>query len=319
MLQQELELSLSPRNKATLQEASEIYDCGHNKFRCGAEVPLLGDNFMDLSVRLRMDYLTRQDFLDNKLPESLRKRLIQYAQTLKGNNYDLTRWHVWLEIDTSAGVVDRSGLFVHIVDKTLFSLAMNFLDNQRQEYVKSFLTMHPLFLRNILYLGLMYSRMDMPLKVISQLIPYDFDLKIRDMEQIVGKALPADLKDVIKRLYRANYIGCNAAIEIMPDGVLGNIAGLEIVFTEATVERLREIIMEPAVGELWEALLRYGVLDERYKRLSKVTLLKKTIINGEKTVFLSYLSHIKLSWDKDGLLPVKAYIGADFNHRRTEI
>lgn len=181
-----------------------------------------------------------------------------------------------------------------------------------QNAVNDVLVKCPKLRKHLKMLGIMFSRENTPVKLNFD-IPADVYWDgLKEIQVLLDSVMPMDLCSVVEKLCKDRYMDCSFAVDVFEDGSINPVGGMELSVHEYTVERQNVLIYSPEVSRLWDKLCKYQVVDERYLRLRNITKAKRINFEDAQILYISYLSHIKIRWGKDGLLPVKAYLGADF-------
>lgn len=299
-----------------LKAVSEAYDIPNYNISYGAEVQLLGNAGVDLSVQYYGADFLYNNPLGNKALKPAGEKFSNYARALNTNLPDLiNHCRFYLEADTASGSIDEYALFFTIAGTAADELLSSLLTDNNAEHhietVKKILTQVNSKLELFL-IGFMNSREKKPLRLVFVNPENDVEQFIQGMKQIFP-TLPADLEDKLTELANLQLFNFMLNIDVMPDGSFGDTIGIDALF-DSILPKEQEFISKSSQYEKTISLLKaWNLADERVDTLSKCIQLLTINTQEDTYQLLSALSHFKLRWKDGNLLPAKAYIWLKFD------
>lgn len=116
------------------------------------------------------------------------------------------------------------------------------------------------------------------------------------------------MQDLVE-LSNFDFLDCYLDIDIMPDGSIGDIMGIEVVLGVQSIEGQHEMLHSKEFAEFIFFLQKINVIDERIVCFADCIFyanLPQTLDSQE--VLVSMLSHFKLRYKQGKRLPAKVYL-----------
>lgn len=299
-----------------LKSVSEAYNIPNYNISYGAEIQLLGNAGVDLSVQYYgVDFLYNNP-LENQLLKPAGVKFCNYARAINTNFSSLiNHCRFYLEADTASGSIDEYALFFTIAGTAANVLLPSLLtDNNAATNIdvvkKIFTQINPEL--EIFLIGFMNSREKKPLRLVLVNPKNDTELFIQGIKKIFP-TLPSDLEDKLTELAKLQLFHFMLNIDVMPDGTLGDTIGVDVLF-DSILPKEQERISKSSQYEKTVSMLKaWNLADERIDTLSKCIQLLTINTQEDTYQLLSALSHFKLRWKDGKLLPAKAYIWLKFD------
>lgn len=290
---------------AVCQNYTPVQDVGVG--RLAVECSLLGEPGIDLSVTYPVAKFTPGCLQPSfKYIEELCAVYLESFPKQKSNR------HFCLETDVHSGAVEKSALFLPVekhIDKSIFQKAgiveqgnavINFLTTRASSYRPN-------------WIGFMLSRPDTPIRVALRGHPKaELTATLDYLESLGGFTIDAVLRNSVLELCK--IYGCDlfVDIDIMPNGRLGPVLGLELLLPVTKFVHQLLIITSPPAQSFMKRLVELGLADKRIYA-TKECIWDEVIM--QKVIFVSRISHFKLRWYNGLPMPAKVYLGAAFAER----
>ena len=303
-------------NPATILEAAKDFQLANpvDMQQSLLEIPLLGTAYTDISFSYSLHNLHNNFF--NSTPGKKIQPLFQYLQMLLPADNS-----VYVELDTGNGNQEIPAVFFDCTDcvETVFSKlwikgseppqwakAQEIVNNLPQDW-------------QLLYLGLMPSRPDSPLKLIFTKISVNdqhLPCSIEDIETLLKNIqhspLTKSMKEQLQYLINLNFREITVSLNLMPDNQYDSRLGFEVFVPEEGLDPEKNLESERG-KKLLGALTDWQIADERVYLLQECCdiFFPPQAPNCAESQIQAFLNHIKLQWDKDKALPAKAYVACN--------
>ena len=290
-----------------------LYDIYPHAFEYCAEVPLKGAPGMDLSCRYpAAKFLQSNPLKDNKL-KSCGDFFHSFAVEQHKLLPEITPLsYCYLETDTASGVSNKTALFLNIAGKLVPNLLPKVMQWQQREDVLEKVNAYLQQVKpqaGLWYIGFMNSRKETPLRLVLHSLNRR-PIELLDIAARLGKVQAVEqMKEFAGLLAQTGLCSFFLDVDVMPDGSLGDTVGLEVLLPKPMPEQQKELLRLPEFKKFFALLQAQGAADARLDLLTDCLFSREAPDKfQEPYVLLSKLSHIKLSWQQEKLLPAKAYL-----------
>lgn len=295
-------------------QAAEMYDNGQPFLFFFAEIPLLGVPGVDLSVEYNLsDFLQGNALADTPVAKQ-GEFLVSYARLLQEQQPEiLEHCHTFLEADSSKGKINKVAQFINLpgaVAKAYLAPVLEWKGMQeRQGAIENTLdALQPDL--ELWQIGFMESRQENPVRL-------DFHTTESGLEGLIAGAKRLGLKDFVQAAepilneIAALEICDDYAfdVDIMPDGSLGDIIGVELKPKELYPVLQKKLLQSKDFARLKQLLTEQGMADERLELLPNCIFGESLNHPAMQAFYVySYLSHIKLVWKAGKPMAAKTYL-----------
>lgn len=299
-----------------LKTAAELYSIPNYNISYGAEVRLLGEAGVDLSVQYYGTDFAYNNPLENTQLEAAGSKFHNYAKALNENYPNLlSRCRFYLESDTASGNSEDYALFYSIAgsaaDTLLPSLLVDNNTSEVEEVVLEFrATVKPQL--ELWLVGFMNSREKKPLRLVFVNPQNSIDQFIMGIKKLYPE-LPSDFEDKLHTVANLNIFNFMLNIDVMPDGSLGNTIGIDLLFETLLPTNQQKLLSSSECKKFISLLNEWEIADSRVDLVPNCVQLLNIDTQKETYQLLSALSHFKLRWQENKLLPAKAYIWLKFD------
>lgn len=286
---------------------------GVNVLQTLVEVPLLGAPCADISFGF-----DTQDFRTNYFNSEAGRRiqpLFHYCSLLVEESNPL-----FIEIDTSRhnpvpGIFLDCLKFGEVIFDRLWQKGA---EPPQWNRVRN-LTRNLPDLWQLLYMGFMPNRQDIPLKLIFVRLDQENEYLPNipeDVEALLTYlghgSLPQDAQEKLNALKDLGFNKITLSMEMLPDGSFGPILGTEIFLPE-DLETPQELLNTEGGQKLLRRLQDWQLADGRAERLANccgIFFPPKNLQCMESQIQV-FPNHIKLRWQEGRPLPAKAYLSVN--------
>lgn len=277
-----------------------------------AEFPLKGKSGLDLSVQYTAKDFTNGNKLVNLELEAYNILFTKYAASLaKNNQHILPLAGIYLETDSFSGTKGNPSVFVNLAGNFVEPELLKLLELQglqRFQEPLEMLLMQGEGVVNPWQFGFMYSRKPFSIRVVLSLVNKKTREILNLLERIGFKNIPYEDLQAISQIIEAKDIGILLDFDIMEDGSVGTVLGLEISPVTDHFDKQQVWFSDDSYKKLELYLVDNDLADSRMSLLPQLVFAKD--IRNTKNNFLamvSILSHIKLQWQLGQRKIPKAY------------
>ena len=276
-----------------------------------AEAPLLGDIGVDLSAQYPAICFTQGNPLRNSKLREQGRFFQGYVDALKQVIPKvIPNCHVYLETDTGSGSQETS-CFVNLYGDIGRELIPQMLRLQGMEHLSSAIERY-LKLADpdlgIWHLGFMLGRAKPIVRLVLCTMKDKADIKgavLRLDEKLWNK----EIEEILENLDSANQFNKIDDIDILPDGSLGNMLGLEFNMKTERPEKQAEMFRSEDFEQFIQKMKQKGMADERLDGIRDALFWGAAPDKHQCHYYMcSQLSHFKLRWENGKALPAKVYL-----------
>ena len=304
-------------NKDHVRNMAAVYDIAPVRLRYFAEMPLLGRPGVDLSVEYPLLLFRAGNPLQHQAVRQWGEFFCKLENRLQQLNparaNDLV---AYLEADTSRDGSGKSAAFVNLSGRLAGILLPELLNWQgltdRLTGIQRIIDKVDGFLVPW-HFGFMRSREEEPFRLTLHRYHNDTDL-LSDIFQAADKLglehFTGSVSSQLKALDSLGLTEYMLDIDIMPDGCIGDTIGIELHPVTAVLPgQQRTLVRREQFRKLTGLLKKWGIADERLDILPDcLWSMDAPDITQAPYNMISYLSHLKLKWQKDRFCPAKIYL-----------
>lgn len=291
--------------------AAGIYEAQNTMVTYGAEAPLLGDPGIDLSVEYYAENFIEGNPLVNSATKEQGQLFYDYVQELLTLAPGVIRnCCLYLEADTASGDTAQTSCFVNMAGELIPKLLPGELARQGAEPLLEPVSQLLAKCKGNLGLwlvGFMKSREATPVRL-SLMEKADGKL-LEGLKALFGARLPKDFAEKLQALEDLGIFRFMVDVDVLPDGSLGDTIGLEFTTLKMMPAEQVMLMKEEPYQKMVALLKEWGVADER------LDCLPSCIWSGPAPDkfqapynMYSRLSHFKLRWRGEKMLPCKVYL-----------
>ncbi len=282
------------------------------------EIPLLGEPCADISFSY-----DSKDFRTNYFNSEAGRRiqpLFQYCSLLINDSNPL-----FVEIDTSRHN-PVPGIFLDCLkygDVIFERLWQKGAEPAQWNRVRTLIRNLP-GLWQLLYVGFMPNRQDIPLKLIFVRLDRENNYLPNSPEDIKAlldylghEPLPRDAREKLNALKNLGFDKITVSMDMLPNGSFGPVLGTEIFLLE-DLDTPQELLNTEEGKKLIQQLHDWGLADGRTEQLSRCCGIFFPPRNFQcmESQFQVFPNHIKLRWQDGRPLPAKAYLSVNSYFRQ---
>lgn len=298
-----------------LEYTAMVYNSKSYQATYGAEAQLLGESGCDLSVEYPAHCFTNGNPLIHRALQKQGDLLHQYVRDLKQYVPGFIPYcDLYLETDTASGSSSVPSCFVKVAHNSDAAVITNLLKNQGytclQKPLEDLLKVIQDY--GVVYiLGFMNSRPQCPLRVTLIAKDDKYENLIEVVKILYKDKTPADFAEKLSQLIDLKVFHFALDIELLADGSLGDTIGLQFTTLEVEPRLQYRLISQEPYQNMLQLLQSWQIADERVNAVANC--LWEGNVNSpnfeEQPYHLqSRISHFKLRWHKNKLLPGKVYL-----------
>ena len=289
------------------------YELSSGDYSYCAEMPLMGNAGIDLSVQYSAaDFFEGKHFLSAEMKD-YDKLFSDYARVLAKDNQQILPFAMlYLEADTFSGDDRNAGIFFNLSGTFVKPVLPKILRLQGlSDYEEKLFDVLDISQEVLVpwQFGFMYSRKDFSVRLVCYLTKDGWYKLPELMDKLGYEKFPKADFDCLKELVVREDTGTLFNIDIMEDGSLGDVIGLEISSLPTRIYEQQRWMEGAAVQYLNGLLKKWDIADARVDMIRDcifhVGFQKKDMQAFEVT---SGFSHFKLRWKKGRRLPAKVYL-----------
>ena len=304
-------------NKEHVRDMAAIYDIAPVRLRYFAEIPLIGKPGVDLSVEYPLILFRDGNPLHhpavNQWGEFFYKLESRLQQLNPARADDLV---AYLEADTSRDGSGKSAAFVNLSGRLAEILLPELLEWQG-------MTERLTGIQKIIdkvdgllvpwHFGFMRSRKELPFRLTLHRYNNDSNLVLNLFRAVRKLELFSFVDTASEKIRDLDSLGLTEYmldIDIMPDGSIGDTIGIELhPFTAILPGQQRTLVRQDQFRKLTDLLKIWGIADDRLDILPDCLWSMDAPDNTQAPYnMISYLSHMKLKWQKDRFCLAKVYL-----------
>ncbi len=301
---------LEPAAETRLMNQAPIYVLPQKRVDLYAEVPLKGNVQIDLSAQYLAKDFVEANLLAGRSVAKEGEFFHYYAQELARCKPSLPAvCSLYLEADIDekyagqvASFINLSGDFV----RTLLGPVLQYWGRQPQIVPVQHLLQTMQSECMPWHIGFMESRQEKPLRLV--LILKQGLTGLQPMLKRIGMPpLPGEGWQLLQRIDALNLFHYMLDIDVLPDGSIGDIVGIELLpKKEAVLPAQQEQLVTTAEYTFFCKILQDAALaDRRIEGLAEAIF--ATCVH--ETIYIySRISHVKLRWQAGKAMPAKVYV-----------
>lgn len=282
-----------------------------------AEMPLMGEPGIDVSVQYNARFFQKGNPLIHEKVMKQGEFFHEYVKMIEeAYPEEVYKFYLYLEADTASGNSEKVAMFLRFMGDKSIDLIEKILKKRGQEYyIESLKKMMDKAAPDmeLLYVAFMDSREDSGLRVVFwSENPADCGKKIvAAAERLCGADFAKELEHHIFELENGkdDLFTYMLDVDIMPDGSLGNIYGVEMMMPPKFPSWQRRWMDTESYGQVTGKLLEWGIADERIHKVKDCVFTMEAPDSQQVPYWLySRISHFKLRWKDGKLMPAKVYL-----------
>lgn len=294
-------------------ETAAVYEAQRTSVTYGAEANLKGEPGIDLSV----EYFAN-NFLDgNPLVHTLTKeqgeRFHGYVKELKAlAPHVIGHCCLYLETDTASGNPEETSCFVNLAGELVEKLLPAQLERNGAGSLTA--TIMELLAKCKAYTGLwivgfMNSRECTPVRLSLLCNNDSVEDIVATVKLLYGEATPADFSEKVRALGRLGCFQYMLDLDVLPDGTLGDTIGFEFAMRKLQPALQSVLCKEAEYKDMVKLLKQWDVADDRIDVLPQCIWAGKAPDEQQEPYYMySRISHFKLRWRGNVMLPAKVYL-----------
>lgn len=289
--------------------AYETQSC-HQEY--GAEIPLLGEAGMDMSIQYdSIGFLAGNSIVNDRLKRA-GEIFHQYVQCVAEQaSHILEKSCLYLEADTQSGSTERVAYFYPMTRGTtpvLLPKAMELAGQpHRTAQIAKYLSAIPEL--HIRHLGIMESRQENYIRLTLLDLDENIDLFMAGARKLCSPEFVADVENLLREISKLDLFRFTLNADVMPDGSIGDVFGVELLMKEIYPTRRKRLMASDEFAQFIELLKKNNMADDRADLLYRCVFSEKMTGPMDYPYYMdSRISHFKIRWKKGRFMPAKVYL-----------
>lgn len=305
--------SLLGSNDDEILSKAESYALTQSDCSYSVEMPLQGPAGMDLSVQYcAADFFAGSHFLSAEAG-AYNTLFSAYAGILaKDNPQILPLAMLYLEADTFSGDDRKAGVFFNLAGafvKPVLPQVLRLQDLSCYEEPVLRIMEKAASVLQPWQFGFMYARRNFSVRLVCYLTDGSWHKLPEILRKLGYEAIPEDDLQELATFVKSDDVGVFVNLDVMPDGKIGAIFGLELSSVPTKIFAQRQWIVSEAIQRFMSLLKRWDVADERAAMIERCIFhVEFQPPNAPAFHVTSGFSHFKLRWQKGRRLPAKVYL-----------
>lgn len=278
----------------------------------GAEIPLIGEAGIDISVQYNCDGFMNGNSIVNKRLKHVGELFHKYVNVMMDTTPDAVPYNcLYLEADTKSGLTEKVAYFYplenSVVDRFL-PVALE-LSGQadRQQIIMDCLKKAKGF--DLRHLGIMKSRQADYTRLAMVFTGTDMEEYIAVAESFAGIDFALAAGEILSEIGKLGIFDITFNIDIMPDGSIGDTFGAELLMKETYPTKRRKLMNSSEYAKFISMLKQLEMADDRVDIIDRCVFSEETrTLAGYEYIMDSRISHFKLRWKNNTPMPAKVYL-----------
>lgn len=279
-----------------------------------AEAELLGEPGVDLITAYKAYLFEKDRILVNPALAREEEGFRCFLNEMQAK-YTPETWNrlVYLESDLTSGSIERPSVFV----------SLNYMMQDIMEAVvvkQGMASCYPALRRcltavdptlKLISLGFMYGRYEPTMRVVLYALELKPEAIMDSLKRlgVRGEAFATQIEPYLRAAAELDIFEYIVDLDLAQDGTIKDFVGLELLMKDDTVIKQQHLFQTEAYAKLLQLLQDWHLADARANLIAGCVFAKDVTdpINGAYHV-TSGLSHFKLRWKQENILPAKVYL-----------